>query len=128
LHGPEKIWGSGRVPGGSRGRAKGEKGALSNVVNQCPECGGGWRGEGRHQMLGEADPVTSGRKDWARVIDSPDAGIAREVNDIRGWVISHEGTGVVWGAEPTSQGHEKTLPRAAEDLEEDRVPGRPVSR
>ena len=69
-------------------------------------------------MLGEADPVASG-KDCAGVIDSPDAGIAREVNDISGWVMVHEGTGAVWGAEPSSQGREKALPRAAEDMEED---------
>ena len=70
-------------------------------------------------MLGEADPVASGREDWARVIDLPDDSIAREVNDIRGWVVSHEGTGAVWGAEPSSQGREEALPRAAEDLKED---------
>ena len=70
-------------------------------------------------MLGEANPVASGREDWARVVGMPDAGIAQEVNDIRGWVISHEGTGAVWGAEPSSQGHEEALPRAAEDLKED---------
>ena len=70
-------------------------------------------------MLGETDPVASGREDWARVINSPDAGIAREVNNLSSWVVTHEGTGAVWGAEPSSQGHEEALPRAAEDLEED---------
>ena len=78
----EKIQGSGRVPGGSRGQAEGKKRALSNVVNQCPECGGGWRGEGRHQMLGESNPVASGREDWARVVNLPDARMAREVNGV----------------------------------------------
>jgi len=67
-------------------------------------------------MLGEANLVTSGREDWARVINLPDASIAREVNGIGGWVISHEGTGAVWGVEPASQGHEEVLTRAAEDL------------
>ncbi len=79
-------------------------------------------------MLGEANPAASGWEDWARVIDSSDTSMAREVNDIRGWVVLHEGTGAVWGVEPTSQRHEKALPRAAEDLEEDRMPGSPVSR
>jgi len=79
-------------------------------------------------MLGEANPVASGREDLARMIDSPDASIAREVNDIRGWVVLHEGTGAVWGVEPASQRHEKALPSAAEDLEEDRAPGSPVGR
>jgi len=46
-------------------------------------------------MLGEANPVTSGREDWARVVDSPDASMAREVNDIRSQVILHERTGAV---------------------------------
>ena len=44
-------------------------------------------------MLGEADLVASGREDWARVINLPDAGIAREVNGIGGWV-SHPPKGV----------------------------------
>jgi len=80
-------------------------------------------------MLGKANIVASGREDGARVVNSPDTGMAREVNDIRSWVItiSHERTGVVWGVEPTSQRHEKVLPRAAEDLKEDRIPGSPVS-
>ena len=79
-------------------------------------------------MLGEANPVASGREDWAGVVNSPDAGMAREVNGVRSWVILHEGTGAVWGAEPISQRSEEALPRATEDLKEDRVPGSPVSR
>ncbi len=77
-------------------------------------------------MLGEANLVASDREEWARVVNLPDASMAREVNDVRSWVILHEGTGVVWGAEPTSQRHEKALPRATEDLKEDRMPGSPV--
>ena len=79
-------------------------------------------------MLGETNPVANGREDWARVINSPDAGMAREVNNLSGWVIAHEGTGAVWGVEPSSQRREEVLPRAAEDLKEDRMPGGPVSR
>jgi len=72
-------------------------------------------------MLGEADLVASGREDGARVVNSPDTSMTREVNDVRSWVILHERTGVVCGAEPrTSQRNEKALPRAAEDLKEDR--------
>ncbi len=124
-----KLWRYGRVPGDSRGQAKSKERALSNVVYQCLVHGRSWRGEGRHRMLGKANIVASGREDGARVVNSPDTGMAREVNDIRSWVItiSHERTGVVWGVEPTSQRHEKVLPRAAEDLKEDRIPGSPVS-
>ena len=86
------------MPRGSRGQAKSKEGALSDMVNQCPVCGRSQRGEGRHQMLGEANLVASDREDWAGLVNLPDAGMAREVNGVRSWVILHEGTGAVWGA------------------------------
>jgi len=121
--GPE-VWG---VPGDSRGQAKGKEGALSNVIDQSPVGGRSQRGEGRHRVLGEANPVASSREDGARVVNSPDAGMAQEVNDVGSWVILHERTGAVWGAEPIPQWCEKALSRTAEDLGEDRVPGSPAS-
>ena len=54
LHGPKssKTWkrsgGVGGCQGATEGQAKGKVGALANVVNQCPECGRGQRGERRH--------------------------------------------------------------------------------
>ena len=62
-----------------------------------------------------------------RVVNSPDAGMAREVDDVGSWVILHERTGAVQGAEPVPQWCEKALSKTAEDLGEDRVPGSPVS-
>ena len=94
---------------GARGQQgpsqKQREGGLSNVVYQCPVCGRSQKGEGRHRMLGEANMVASGREDGARVVNSPDASMAREVNDIRNLVIAHERTSAVWGFEPISQRH-----------------------
>jgi len=78
-------------------------------------------------VLGESDPITSGREDGAGVIDTPDACVAREVDGIRGWVIAHKGAGTVRGPDPGSQRGEEALPNATEDLRKDRVPGGPVS-
>jgi len=90
--------------------AKGQQGLSQKQRGGPVQCGlpmsSVWQkpeGEGRHRVLGEANPVTSGREDGARVVNLPDAGMAREVNDIRSQVIAHERTGAVWGVEPISQ-------------------------
>jgi len=60
------------------------------------------------------------------VVRAPDTSMARDVQNVQGGVIRHEGACAMGRPDPVTQGGQEEVSQAAENLGEDRLPEGPI--
>jgi len=83
-------------------------------------------GERGHRGGGITHSEVCSQQKGGAVVRAPDTSMARDVQNVQGGVIRHEGTHAMGRLDPATQGGQEEVSRAAEDLREDRLPEGPI--